>query len=204
MSLKNTLTISGKIAAIAVVISSASAFSQTNGVQFADDAAYTNSAGWYSGVTAHDSWLNREVYSATGRITTAKQFLPHSQDIDFFVRHLQKQYSNDMRTVEGRVKWHGKPIAQEIDTNRLYKIERYADGTVHVAPFHPPQSFASKTNSPAWRAKAERRKAKLAAQRARIAAGKSVVPGLKEARLATFDAKNTESNVTVNVNIGGK
>lgn len=166
MSLKSILTTSGKISALALMLSSASVFSQTNRVTKA---------------TVHEA--------------------PH---IGVLLEYLAHQYTNDMRTISGRIKWHGRPIMQEIDTNRWCKTERYADGTTHVEPFRPPQSFASMTNGSAWKAKAEKRKAKLAARRAEIAARKSVVPGLKEAQLATFDAKNTESNVTVNVNIGGK
>ena len=110
-----------------------------------------------------------------------------------------------MRTVSGRVKWHGKPVMQEIDTNRWCKIERYADGTTHVEPFRTSkENYAMRTNSPAWKAAKEKRKAALAARRAKIEASRSIAPGLKDAQLKAFDAKHSESNVTVNVNIGGK
>ena len=113
---------------------------------------------------------------------------------DFLLTHLARQYSNDMRTVTGRVKWHGKPVRQEIDaTNRMCKIERYADGTVHVEPFRPPKPRGVVTN-----------KAAIAARRAAIQARRNVLPGLKDAQLKAHDAKHSQSNVTVNINIGGK
>ena len=165
-------------------------------------------AGWRGGAPAHDIWL--DAFNAeTGRVRNVRQFLPHENDPDFFIRYLQRQYSNDMKTVQGRVKWHGQPVKQEIDdTNRMCKIERFADGTVHVSPFRKPRpydnlSFHARTNHPAWKADAAKRKALLEKRRAEIAARKNVLPGLKEAQLKIFDNKHTESNVTVNVNIGG-
>ena len=164
---------------------------------FAPYEAYMSS-GWHGGAPAHEIWIDREVHSVTGRIRSVKQFLPHSGSTEFFLAYLARQYSNDMRTVSGRVKWHGKPVRQEIDmTNRMCKIERYADGTVHVEPFRPPKPRTAATNSPAWKRQA-------AARRAAIQARRNVLPGLKDAQLKTHDAKHSESNVTVNINIGGK
>jgi hypothetical protein len=135
-------------------------------------------------------------FSPTGRV--AKATVHAAPSADFLLAHLARQYSNDMRTVSGRVKWHGRPVRQEIDaTNRMCKIERYADGTVHVEPFAPPSRFHVVTNSPAWKKKA-------AARRAAIEARRNVLPGLKDAQLKAHDAKHSESNVTVNINIGGK
>lgn len=144
--------------------------------------------GWYSaGPCPH---------MFTGRVTKATVHATPSAD--FLLAHLARQYSNDMRTVSGRVKWHGKPVRQEIDaTNRMCKIERYADGTVHVEPFVPPKPFHVVTNSLAWKKKA-------AARRAAIEARRNVLPGLKDAQLKAHDAKHSQSNVTVNINIGGK
>lgn len=166
------------------------------------------SAAALSGSCAVTRWNLADAVPGTGRVTRVVQFLPHENNPDFFIRYLQRQYSNDMKTVQGRVKWHGKPVMQEIDdTNRMCKIERFADGTVHVSPFRKPQpydnlSFHAKTNHPAWKANVAKRKALLEKRRAAIAARKNIIPGLKEAQLKTFDNKNTESNVTVNVNIG--
>ena len=166
---------------------------EQSSTNFAPDEAYASS-GWRGGAPAHDIWLDREVHSVTGRIRSVKQFLPHSGSMEFFLSHMQRQYSNDMRTVTGRVKWHGKPIRQEIDsTNRMCKIERYADGTVHVEPFGPPKPRGIVAN-----------KAAIAASRAAIEKRRNVLPGLKDAQLKAHDAKHSQSNVTVNINIGGK
>ena len=140
--------------------------------------------GWYSaGPCPHMS---------TGRV--ARATVHAAPSADFLLAHLARQYSNDMRSVTGRVKWHGKPIRQEIDmTNRMCKIERYADGTVHVEPFRPPKPRGVVTN-----------KAAIAARRAAIEARRNVLPGMKDAQLKAHDAKHSQSNVTVNINIGGK
>ena len=86
-------------------------------------------------------------------------------------------------------------------------VSVFADGTVHIEPFRPRKPFHMATNSAAYKSAAAKRKAQLAAARrvrAEIAARKSVLPGLKDAQLKTHDAKHSESNVTVNINIGGK
>lgn len=134
-------------------------------------------------------------FSQTGRVTKATVHAAPSAD--FLLAHLARQYSNDMRTVSGRVKWHGKPVRQEIDmTNRMCKIERFADGTVHVEPFKP----ISINAVPGTR----EYKKKAAALRAAIKARRNVLPGLKDAQLKAHDAKHSVSNVTVNINIGGR
>jgi hypothetical protein len=138
-------------------------------------------------------------FSQTGRVTRATVHATPSAD--FLLAHLARQYSNDMRTVTGRVKWHGKPVRQEIDaTNRMCKIERYADGTVHVEPFAPAKPRSVVTN----KAAIVDRRAAIAARRAAIEARRNVLPGLKDAQLKAHDAKHSQSNVTVNINIGGK
>lgn len=142
--------------------------------------------------------------SGTGRVTQATTHaIPN---VEFLIEWLGRQYTNDMKTLSGRIKWHGKPIAQEIDdTNRMCKVERFADGTIHVEPYRKDRKgdFAARTNSVSWKAKVAKRKAALEKRRAEIAARRNVLPGLKEAQLKTFDSKNTVSNVTVNINIGG-
>ena len=137
----------------------------------------------------------------TNRVTKATEHgVPH---IGFILEWLANQYTNDMKTLSGRIRWYGRPVMQEIDdTNRMCKVEIYADGTRHEEPFRK-VDFASRTNSVAWKANAAKRKAAIEKRRAEIAARRNVLPGLKEAQLKTFDNKNTESNVTVNVNIGG-
>lgn len=145
----------------------------------------------------------------TNRVAKATE---HGRPADgFLLDWLARQYTNDMRTFQGRIKWHGKPVRQELDdTNRMCMVEYYADGTVHVGPYRKKENFHSLTNTALWRdaSKAKRQKVldkqeKIKALRAKIEAKKSVLPGLKEAQLQTFDNKNTQSNVTVNINIGG-
>ena len=147
------------------------------------------------------SSLCATAFPQTNRVTKATE---HGRPADsFLLDWLARQYSNDVRTLQGRIKWHGKPVRQELDdTNRMCKVEYYADGTVHVSPFRK-VDFASRTNSAAWKANAAKCKAALEKRRAEIAARKNIIPGLKEVQLKTFDNKNTESNVTVNINIGG-
>lgn len=141
-------------------------------------------------------------FPQTNRVTKATEHeRPHP---GFILEWLTNRYTNDMKTLAGRIKWHGKPVRQELDdTNRMCMVEYYADGTVHVEPFRK-VDFTSRTNSAAWKANAVKRREALMKRRAEIAAKKSVLPGLKDAQLQTFDNKNTESNVTVNINIGGK
>lgn len=199
MSWKSILTSTVSVAAVCAVAGSVEW--KPPEVRYVQPLARTND--WAAaGVPTHTLWF--DAFNAeTGRVRNVRQFLPHSCDAGFFIRHLQRQYSNDMQTVQGRIRWHGRPVYQGIDdTNRMCKVERFADGTIHVEPFRK-VDFASRTNSAAWKANAARRKAALEKRRAEIAAKKNVLPGLKEAQLKTFDNKNTESNVTVNVNIGG-
>ena len=77
---------------------------------------------------------------------------------------MNRKYHRDVETPGGRTAWHGKLVMQEIDTNRLVKIERYADGTEFEFPFEPPKP---KTPAPTKSANVP---ARLAAARARRAA----------------------------------
>ena len=147
------------------------------------------------------SSLCATAFPQTNRVTKATE---HGRPADsFLLNWLARQYSNDVRILQGRIKWHGKPVRQELDdTNRMCMVEYYADGTVHVDPYSK-VDFTMRTNSVSWKANARKRKEALAKHRAAIAAKKSVLPGLKDAQLQTFDNKNAESNVTVNVRVGG-
>ena len=58
---------------------------------------------------------------------------------------MNRKYHRDVETPGGRTAWHGKLVMQEIDTNRLVKIERYADGTEFEFPF---EISTPKTPSP--------------------------------------------------------
>lgn len=83
---------------------------------------------------------------------------------------MNRKYHRDVETPSGRTAWHGKLVMQTIDTNRLVKIERYADGTEFEFPFEPPKprtptpTGSSSANVPARLAEARaRRQAERAA-----------------------------------------
>ena len=157
----------------------------------------------------NDTWRLEHSAPETGRVTRAT--VHSSPSAEFLLDWLARQYTNDMRTLHGRIKWHGKPVRQELDdTNRMCMVEYYADGTIHVDPYRKMGDFHSLTNTARWKSASEAKRQKVLemrekakALRAKIEAERSILPGLKDARLQTFDNKNTESNVKVNINIGG-
>ena len=51
---------------------------------------------------------------------------------------MNRKFHRDVATPNGRVAWHGRLVSQIIDTNRLVKIETYADGSSYEFPFSPP------------------------------------------------------------------
>lgn len=76
---------------------------------------------------------------------------------------INRKYHRDVETPAGRRKWHGALVMQTIDTNRLVKIERYADGTEFEFPFEPPKP---KTPAPTKSANVPARLAEARARRA--------------------------------------
>ena len=52
---------------------------------------------------------------------------------------MNRKYHRDVERPDGRRAWHGALVMQTIDTNRLVKIERYADGTEFEFPFEQPK-----------------------------------------------------------------
>ena len=82
---------------------------------------------------------------------------------------MNRKYHRDVETPGGRTAWHGELVMQTIDTNRLVKIERYADGTEFEFPFTPP---TVKTPTPT-QFSSSKVPARLAAARARRAAERS-------------------------------
>lgn len=75
---------------------------------------------------------------------------------------MNRKYHRDVENPNGRTAWHGKLVMQEIDTNRLVKIERYADGTEFEFPFEPPKP---KTPAPTKSANVPARLAEARARR---------------------------------------
>ena len=85
---------------------------------------------------------------------------------------LNRRYHRDVSTASGREAWHGKKIAESVDTNTLTKVTRYEDGTsfTDAARIVTPADSAQ-----AYRAKLQKRTlttngvpAALAAARQRI------------------------------------
>lgn len=98
----------------------------------------------------------------------------------------EKLYA-ELKTLGGRTKYHGKLVMQEIDdTNRLVKIEHYADGTVYEFPFTP-----------------RKNKDQFKAKRKTMPKMKpSVLPGVDKARESNWRNRNTVSNLTVITEVG--
>lgn len=124
-------------------------------VTFADDP------GSASGASAPDSTLVTTLLS-DGSTNSWSQ-----ADLVAALQLMNRKYHRDVEKPAGRTAWHGELVMQTIDTNRLVKIERYADGTEFEFPFEPPKL---KTPTPYSSSKIP---ARLAAARARRAEEKA-------------------------------
>jgi len=93
---------------------------------------------------------------------------------------MNRRYHRDCETPSGRTAWHGRLVAQVVDTNELVKIERYADGTSFAFPFTVPAPVKPKTTVNT----------------------QGVPKRLAELRAKRAAEKNTVSNVTVTVTAG--
>lgn len=73
---------------------------------------------------------------------------------------LDRVYSNDCQTAEGRKRWHGKVTRTVIDTNALTKSQIHEDGYVHVSRFHcsVPHSIDDKISAAERKARKEEAK----------------------------------------------
>ena len=60
---------------------------------------------------------------------------------------LDRLYQNDMRTSEGRVRWHGKMVSQEVDTNAWTTTYVYEDGERLTFPANKPTPHQAVTNA---------------------------------------------------------
>lgn len=114
--------------------------------------------------------------------------LPVKSDAEItalIIKERREKLNKELRSVGGRQKHHGKLVMQEIDdTNRLVKIERYADGTVYEIPFRNPtprDRFKKRTEQ--------------------MRRSKSILPGVDKAREQNVINRNSVSNVTVNINV---
>lgn len=112
---------------------------------------------------------NAVVQSGVASVEDIERIIYASRDTavpDAMIAHV---VSNECLTASGRVKWHGKVVATNIDTNALVCSIVYADGYVHNEPFRaarPPSleqqlSAAGRRKLLAERAEA-RRQARIA------------------------------------------
>ena len=90
--------------------------------------------------TSPDSPIVAQTLFSDGSTNTWTQ-----ADLVAALQLMNRKYHRDVETPGGRTAWHGKLVMQEIDTNRLVKIERYADGTEFEFPF---EISTPKTPSP--------------------------------------------------------
>lgn len=84
--------------------------------------------------TSPDSPIVAQTLFSDGSTNTWTQ-----ADLIAALQLMNRKYHRDVETPSGRNAWHGALVAQVVDTNRLVKIERYADGTEFEFPFEPPR-----------------------------------------------------------------
>lgn len=149
---------------LAIVVAAAAAILSV--VIFADDSS--------AGAASQDAPVVTTLLS-DGSTNTWTQ-----ADLIAALQLMNRKYHRDVETPGGRTAWHGKLVMQEIDTNRLVKVERYADGTEFEFPFEPPAPVKPKTTVNA----------------------QGVPKRLAELRAKREAEKNTVSNVTVTVTAG--
>lgn len=107
--------------------------------------------------TSPDSPIVAQTLFSDGSTNTWTQ-----ADLVAALQLMNRKYHRDVENPNGRTAWHGKLVMQEIDTNRLVKIERYADGTEFEFPFEPPKP---KTPAPTESANVPARLAEARARR---------------------------------------
>lgn len=100
---------------------------------------------------------------------------------------MNRKYHRDCESQSGRAAWHGKLVAQIVDTNREVKIERHADG----------KEFTFR-----WRNRkaADSAKSQLAKLKKRTMTTNGVPAALAAARQRI--GETTTSNVTVRIKAG--
>lgn len=100
-------------------------------------------------------------------------------------------YANDMKTVEGRARWHGAKVSDTLDVSNAVRITRFKDGT----EFRDPATVKSDAKT---RLEASKKKLKY------TVTTNGVPKALAEARKRRAVEVNAESNVTITVKAGGK
>ena len=110
------------------------------------------------------------------------------------IRLQMSKYDLDMKNPDGRKNWHGKLLREEIHTNELVKVEVYSnsvDGAIwrYKIPFKAADlrkvvsSYNSKLPKPPMT--------------------NGIPVALAQARMRRYEEKNTVSNVTRTVTVGG-
>lgn len=100
-------------------------------------------------------------------------------------------YANDMKTVEGRARWHGAKVSDTLDVSNAVRITRFKDGT----EFRDPAAVKSDAKT---RLEASKKRLKY------TVTTNGVPKALAEARKRRAVEVNAESNVTITVKAGGK
>lgn len=109
--------------------------------------------------TSPDSPIVAQTLFSDGSTNTWTQ-----ADLIAALQLMNRRYHRDCETPTGRTAWHGALVAQIVDTNRLVKTERYADGTEFEFPFEistpktPSPTPYSSSNVPARLASARARR----------------------------------------------
>lgn len=134
--------------------------------------------------------ITPEVSFAAGQMLGAE----NAAKLIHAIRLQMTKYDLDMRDPNGRKNWHGKLIREEIHANDLMKVEVYSnsvDGAVwrYAIPFKPVdvrkfvESYNKKLPPPPMT--------------------NGIPVALAEARMRRYAEKNTVSNVTETVTVGG-
>lgn len=83
----------------------------------------------------------------TNLVTRAEAYGPHPDLTDSYIlTTMRKNYSQDIDTFAGRVRWHGMPNSYLLLTNRQCHVEFYKDGFVYVVPTPPKKPRFAYTN----------------------------------------------------------
>lgn len=106
-------------------------------------------------------------------------------------RLVAQLYANDMKTVEGRARWHGAKVSDTLDVSNAVRITRFKDGT----EFRDPATVKIDAKT---RLEASKKRLKY------TVTTNGVPKALAEARKRRAVEVNAESNVTITVTAGGK
>ena len=138
------------------------------------------------GMTAQNTATADEVVAKTlfsdGSTNTWTQ-----ADLIAALQLMNRKYHRDCESQSGRAAWHGKLVAQIVDTNREVKIERHADGKEFTFRWHN-------------RKAADSAKSQLAKLKKRTMTTNGVPAALAAARQRI--GETTTSNVTVRIEAG--